>query len=105
MPRGIDEAIRCGEIQRFSPNPRHSQGGLKTRYHITKADGREVDSSGVYFVLKLNSKDIHHANASRRAAEEYAKYIKAYIPELASDLITLVNHIEDQPDGEKDDER
>ena len=64
--------------------------GLKHKYNLTKADGREVDPDGIYFILKLNSKNAAHRNASQEAALMYADFIKEAIPPLAQDLKTLV---------------
>lgn len=58
--------------------------GLKHKYNITKADGRPCQ--GRYFVLKLDSKDPDHANASKRAARCYADAIRHILPDLAEDL-------------------
>ena len=68
--------------------------GLKHKYNLTKADGRPVDPEGVYFVLKLNSKDKEHAKASREAALTYAAYVGGTMPELATDLRGLVKALE-----------
>lgn len=60
--------------------------GLKVKYHLTKADGRPVDESGIYFVLKLNSDDGAHRDACIAGAMAYAKVIRDYLPKLADDL-------------------
>ena len=64
--------------------------GLKHKYNLTKADGSPVDPDGIYFVLKLNSKDPAHREASQRAALVYANRIQETIPELAEDLRNLL---------------
>lgn len=68
----------------FVENKRN--GGLKIKYIISKPDGRPVDSEGIYFILKLNSKDVAHREASIAAALTYAKTIEESNPELAEDL-------------------
>ena len=60
--------------------------GLMMKYHITKIDGSPVDPSGIYFVLKLNSRDSVHGLASRAAACAYATIIRKSLPMLAHDL-------------------
>ena len=40
--------------------------GLKHKYNITKSNGNPVDAKGVYFVLKLNSKDEAHKTRRSR---------------------------------------
>lgn len=60
--------------------------GLFFKYRLEHSDGRPVDPNGMYFVLKLNSKDKQHALASRRAICAYADSIERYNPILASDL-------------------
>ena len=64
--------------------------GLMHKYNLTKADGTEVDPDGRYFVLKLDSKDAAHRQASQEAALVYAENIQETIPELAEDLRELV---------------
>jgi len=63
--------------------------GLYGKYSLKKADGREVDSDGEYFVLKLNSKDKVHGLASRRALLAYARTLQSFrhLPELQQDLL------------------
>lgn len=53
-----------------------TQEGLKHKYNLTKADGRPVDPEGIYFILKLNSKDKAHKEACQAAALEYAERIE-----------------------------
>ena len=67
--------------------------GLAHRYHLEKADGREVDPDGVYFVLKLNSSHEDHSYASQEAALTYAMCIRNTRPELADDLREMVQSI------------
>lgn len=64
--------------------------GLKHKYNLTKANGEEVDSNGQYFVLKLNSCNGKHGEASRKAALAYADAIESEIPKLAKDLRRVV---------------
>lgn len=59
--------------------------GLYPKYHITKADGRPVDPSATYFVLRLDGTD-PHAVACRAAAAQYANLIEPILPALAADL-------------------
>ena len=68
--------------------------GLKHKYNITKSNGNPVDAKGVYFVLKLNSKDEAHKNASLQAARRYADLIEESLPELGQDLRHLCRSIE-----------
>ena len=60
--------------------------GLKHKYDLRKANGRPVDPHGAYFVLKLNSKDEDHRQASQEAALAYANRIEGANPQLAADL-------------------
>jgi hypothetical protein len=56
------------------PTPR----GLYQRYAIQHADGTQCDPDAVYFVLRLNSTDLAHRDASIAAAEAYAAVAKEY---------------------------
>jgi len=67
---------------------------LEPRYRVSKADGSEADPDGMYFVLKLNSKDERHACASRKAALAYADGIEDSIPGLARDLRAVVRQLD-----------
>ena len=62
--------------------------GLKLKYHITKADGRPA--TGRYFILKLDSKNPAHAEASKRAVIAYAHSIATTLPELSSDILGAI---------------
>lgn len=59
---------------------------LTHKYKLYYQNGEPVDSKGIYFVLKLNSDDPIHSNASIAAAEVYAKCIKKEYPLLSSSL-------------------
>ncbi len=70
--------------------------GLFQKYQLTKTDGRPVDADGIYFVLKLNSSDPVHAQASRLAVKMYATTV-AQAPrlrKLSEDLWKLVRRLE-----------
>ena len=69
--------------------------GLYNRYHITKKDGSETEEDAVYFVLKPNSKDNIHAQASREALLIYAKRVQALRPELAADIREKLEELEE----------
>ena len=77
--------------------------GLYGKYHLRKADGRDVDPDGAYFVLKLNSKDKVHGLACRRALSAYIKTLERHnhLPELAADLTEWLvdNNPNDVPDS------
>ena len=45
---------------------------------------------GIYFVLKINSKDPHHAVACQAALATYANKIEAHLPELSEDLLMML---------------
>ena len=60
--------------------------GLKQKYFMFKVDGRPCDDNGDYFVLKLNSRDEDHRNASLDAISVYADSICKKNPLLADDL-------------------
>ena len=62
--------------------------GLKTKYHITKADGSPA--KGRYFVLKIDSKDGAHAKACRAAVLMYAEMIRDHLPELSENLTSAI---------------
>jgi hypothetical protein len=64
--------------------------GLKCKYILKKADGRDVDPEGIYFVLKVNSKDQAHARASRMALKVYADEIEKANPTLHNDIYSLL---------------
>ncbi len=70
--------------------------GLFAKYHLTKADGRPVDADGIYFVLKLNSSDPVHAQASRLAVKMYANTVaqNPRLRKLSEDLWKLVRRLE-----------
>lgn len=63
----------------------------KIKYKLEKADGSPVDPNGEYFVLKLNSKDIHHRKASCDALKAYAESIMDVSPRFAGQLMALVS--------------
>ena len=60
--------------------------GLFKKYALRHADGTPVDADGIYFVLKLNSKDDNHHAAAISAAIAYASVIGSSDPFLAADL-------------------
>lgn len=61
--------------------------GLHKKYIIQHADGRPVDPSAEYFVLRLDDGgDDMHIDACRAALRTYARRIKRYFPKLADDL-------------------
>lgn len=65
--------------------------GLKMKYTLTKADGSAVDSKGIYFILKPNSKDEAHAKASIKALYAYADTILHKNQKLSDDLYKLAD--------------
>ena len=71
------------------------QRGFYKRYALTHVDGTPVSPRGVYFVLKLNSKDPQHAWASCEAALAYAAALERG-SKLAEDLRVLVRKQLDQ---------
>lgn len=79
-----------------------ASAGLYTRYRIAYADGSPVDPRGEYFVLKVNSEDPRHAEASREALRAYSESIKGHNPILAKDLIDWVSEYDtlEAGDGE-----
>lgn len=74
--------------------------GLVHKYLISHSTGEPVDPSGQYFVLKLNSRNKDHANASRMAVLEYASYIGHSNQTLGEDLKEWVARldVEDEAD-------
>jgi hypothetical protein len=64
--------------------------GLYNRYVVSKADGSASDPAAIYFVLRPNSKDKVHAEASKEALLIYAKRVQSFYPELAADIRALV---------------
>ena len=68
--------------------------GLKCKYLLFKADGSPVDEAGMYFILKLNSKDKHHRRASLGAARQYSRMIRKTNPQLAHDLEMACNAVD-----------
>jgi hypothetical protein len=64
-----------------------AQEGLKLKYLLSKVDGTPVDPEGDYFILKLNSKNQWHREASRKAILAYAESVKIGAPQLAADII------------------
>lgn len=75
------------------PTPQDHARGLYPKYQITKADGRPVDPSATYFVLRLDGRDAH-AIACRAAALLYADLIERDLPLLARDLREQVQSLE-----------
>jgi len=73
---------------------REQQDGLNANYILHKMDGSPVDPSGKYFVLKMNSKDVVHAAASRKGLLAYADGIEDELPLLAQDLRKMVAELE-----------
>ena len=73
------------------------EDGLRLKYQLAKADGKPVDPDGVYFVLKLNSKDKAHGRACRAGARAYAAEIRETLPLLAADLEGLCSAIDVPP--------
>lgn len=69
--------------------------GLYLKYKIEHMDGTPVDSDGQYFVLKLNSEDLAHREASREAAKCYSAEVRHSMPSLADDLEELLDCIND----------
>jgi len=69
--------------------------GLYPKYYITKYDRSPVDSDGIYFVLKLNSKDAVHRDACQKAAMVYAEEIASHpnLCRLAVDLVKQVSNL------------
>lgn len=61
--------------------------GLHKKYIIQHADGRPVDPSAEYFVLRLDEGgDPAHVSACHAALLAYARRIKQDLPRLAVDL-------------------
>lgn len=71
-----------------------SERGLYCKYRLEKMDGTPVDPDGLYFVLKLNSKDPAHRRACQAACRRYAELIADSIPLLAEDLLKLLEKLE-----------
>lgn len=63
--------------------------GLYQKYRIEKTDGTPTDPKAVYFVLRLDT-DL----AARRAAATYAHACGEDNPQLAADLLALLQAIE-----------
>ena len=63
--------------------------GLFKKYALRHADGTPVDADGIYFVLKLNSKDDNHHAAAISAAIAYASVIGSSDPFLAAGILQL----------------
>lgn len=67
----------------------YKTGGLRQKYHITKANGKPVDDGAVYFVLRIDE-DPH----SRKAIRAYAESIAHENDVLASDLLMLAERFD-----------
>lgn len=67
----------------------YKDGGLRQKYHITKASGEPVDDGAVYFVLRVNE-DPH----ARKALRAYAESVAAENDVLASDLLMLAERFD-----------
>lgn len=68
---------------------KRKKGGLYNKYIIQKADGSPIDLHAVYFVLRLDTEP-----AARRAIGTYAHACQKNNPQLASELLDLVQAIE-----------
>jgi len=66
--------------------------GLYAKYHITKTNGKPIDSGARYFVLRYDSdgSDPKHLSACRKALRTYAMQIRTHLPELSRDLMAQV---------------
>lgn len=62
------------------------QQGLFGKYILSKSDGRDIDSSAKYFVLRYDA-DSADGEAARAALRVYCDCIREYSPKLAFDLL------------------
>ena len=65
------------------------QRGIYGKYLVEKSDGSPVDPKAIYFTLRLDTDP--HARAAVRA---YATSCQAENPDLAADLINLLEELE-----------
>ena len=65
------------------------QRGIYGKYLVEKSDGSPVDPKAIYFTLRLDTDP--HARAAVRA---YAISCQAENPDLAADLINLLEELE-----------
>jgi len=74
--------------------------GWSTYYKIFYADGKPVDKSGMYFVLKLgdaSTTNPDYTKASRAAVLTFADHIQSVSPSLADNIRTLIADLEHKP--------
>ncbi len=64
----------------------YKQGGYEKKYIIQKTSGKLIDLDANYFVLRLD-KDPH----ALKALETYQQSVIEDNPELANDLISVIN--------------
>lgn len=79
------------------PTIYENPNGLHQRYIVEKANGKPVDPSAIYFVLRLDNggSDHKHIKACREAAKAYITALRQqnHLPDLADDLaIILLNN-------------
>ena len=83
-----DELIRNARAALFEIRKK----GLFDKYVISRTDGKKIDSSNKYFLLKLEGLgDKKHIAACRKAILVYAEEIRDHLPELAKELNGLYN--------------
>lgn len=61
--------------------------GLYLKYKLKHMDGTQADPDGDYFVLKMNSEDKGHKEASQAAIATYAAVMRRHNKKLAADLM------------------
>lgn len=62
--------------------------GLIDKYVISKKNGKPLDPTAKYFVLRLDDGgEPNHVSACRKAVLAYANEIKDFLPKLSNDLI------------------
>ncbi len=70
------------------PTKEQNPEGLHQKYVVSKTNGKPVDETAEYFVLRLDWNGNHkHIEACRKAVLKYAEEIKDYLPKLSKDLI------------------
>jgi len=69
--------------------------GLINKYILSKTDGSDIDKNAKYFCLRYYTyqKDKTHMTACQNALLTYADNIKEHLPELAKDLKSIINSI------------
>lgn len=81
----VEQVCKIGEKR----SGRVEKRGIYGKYRVEKSDGSPVDPKAVYFTLRLDTDP--HARAAVRA---YAASCQAENPDLAADLINLLEDLE-----------